>query len=54
VASSLVNDLDHTFKALNAFQWKINPKKCIFGVSSRILLSNIVICNGIMPNPKKV
>ena len=25
VASSLVGDLDQTFKALNAFQWKLNP-----------------------------
>jgi hypothetical protein len=40
VASSLVDDLDQTFKALNAFQWKLNPKKCIFSVPSSILLGN--------------
>jgi hypothetical protein len=54
VASSLVGDLDQTFKALNAFQWKLNPKKCIFGVPSGTLLRNIVSRDGIRPNPEKV
>jgi hypothetical protein len=54
VASTLVDDLDQTFKALNKFQWKLNPKKCIFGVLSSILLGNIVSRDGIWPNPKKV
>jgi hypothetical protein len=54
VASTLVDDLDQTFKALNKFQWKLNPKKCIFGVPSDILLGNIVSCDGIRPNLKKV
>jgi hypothetical protein len=54
VASTLVNDLDQTFKALNKFQWKMNSKKCIFGVPSGILLGNIVSHDGIWPNPKKV
>jgi hypothetical protein len=54
VASSLVGDLDQTFKALNAFQWKLNPKKCIFSVPSGILLGNIVSRDGIRPNPEKV
>jgi hypothetical protein len=54
VASTLVDDLHQTFKALNKFQWKLNPKKCIFGVSSGILLGNIVSREGIRSNPKKV
>jgi hypothetical protein len=54
VASSLVGDLDQTFMALNAFQWKLNPKKCIFGVPSGILLENIISRGGIRPNPEKV
>jgi hypothetical protein len=54
VASTLVDDLDQTFKALNKFQWKLNPKKCIFGVPSGILLSNIVSREGIRPNQEKV
>ena len=32
--------------ALNAFQWKLNPKKCIFDVPSSILLDNIVNYDG--------
>jgi hypothetical protein len=54
VASTLVNDLNQTLKALNKFQWKLNPKKCIFGVSFGILLDNIISCDGIRPNSKKV
>jgi hypothetical protein len=54
VASTLVDDLNQTFKALNKFQWKLNPKKCIFGVPSGILLGNIVSRDGIWPNPEKV
>jgi hypothetical protein len=54
VAFSLVDDLDQTFKALNAFQRKLNPKKCIFSVPSGILLGNIVYHDSIRPNPKKV
>jgi hypothetical protein len=54
VASILVDDLDQTFKTLNKFQWKLNPKKCIFGVPSDILLGNIVSCEGIRSNLKKV
>jgi hypothetical protein len=54
VASTLVDDLDQTFKALNKFQWKLNPKKCIFGLPSGIQLGNIVSRDGIWPNPEKV
>jgi hypothetical protein len=54
VASTLVDDLDQTFKSLNKFQWNLNPKKCIFGVPSGILLGNIVSREGIRPNPEKV
>jgi hypothetical protein len=54
VDSTLVNDLDQTLKALNKFQWKLNPKKCIFGVPSGILLGNIVSHDGIHPNLEKV
>jgi hypothetical protein len=32
----------------------LNPKKCIFGVSSGILLGNIVSCDGIRSNLEKV
>jgi hypothetical protein len=40
--------------ALNKYQWKLNPKKCIFEVPSSILLGSIVSHDGIRPNPTKV
>jgi hypothetical protein len=39
---------------LNKYKWKLNPKKCIFGVPSGILLGNVVSRDGIRPNPSKV
>ena len=53
-ASTLIDKLDRTFKALNKYNWKLNPKKCIFGVPSGILLGNVVSCDVISPNPSKV
>ena len=53
-AYTLVDNLERTFAALNTFQWKLNPKKCVFGVPSGILLDNIVSHDGIHPNPEKV
>jgi hypothetical protein len=50
----LIDDLTCTFAALNQYQWKLNPKKCIFGVPSGILLCNVVSRDGIHPNPEKV
>jgi hypothetical protein len=40
--------------ALNKFQWKLNPKKCIFGVPPGILLGNVVSYDAIRPNLTKV
>ena len=53
-SGSLVSNLERTFVALNKFQWKLNPQKCIFGVPSGILLGNVVSQDGIKPNPEKV
>jgi hypothetical protein len=53
-AHTLVDNLQRTFTALNKYQWKLNPKKCIFGVPSGILLGNIVSHDVICPNPTKV
>jgi hypothetical protein len=53
-AHTLIDNLQHTFTALNTYQWKLNPKKCIFGVPSGILLGNVVSYDGIRPNPTKV
>ena len=52
--STLINNLDRTIKALNKYKWKLNPKKCIFGVPSGLLLGNFVSRDGIRPNPSKV
>jgi hypothetical protein len=51
---SLIDDLTCTFAALNQYQWKLNPKKCIFSVPSGILLGNVINRDGIRPNPEKV
>jgi hypothetical protein len=53
-AHTLVDNLQWIFTALNEYQWKLNPKKCIFGVPSGILLGNIVSHDGIRPNPTKI
>jgi hypothetical protein len=53
-AHTLVDNIQRTFTALNKYQWKFNPKKYIFGVSSGILLGNVVSHDGIRPNPTKV
>jgi len=53
-ASTLIDNLKQTFKVLNKYKWKLNPKKCIFGVPSGILLDNVLSHNSISPNPSKV
>jgi hypothetical protein len=53
-AHTLVDNLQHTFTTLNTYQWKLNLKKCIFGVPSGILLGNVVSYDGIRHNPTKV
>jgi hypothetical protein len=53
-SNSLIDDLTRTFAALNQYQWKLNPKKCIFGVPSGILLGNVISRDSICPNPEKV
>jgi hypothetical protein len=53
-AHTLVDNLQRIFTALNEYQWKLNPKKCIFEVPSSILLGNVVSHDGIRPNPIKV
>jgi hypothetical protein len=50
----LIANLGKVFAKLNEYQWKLNPGKCIFGVSSGNLLGNIVSRRGIEPNPEKL
>ena len=50
-ADTLISDHTKVFKALNMYRWKLNPTKCIFGVSSGILHGNIISRRGIEATP---
>jgi hypothetical protein len=50
----LISDLAVTYKNLRKFEMELNPKKCIFGVPSGILLRYMVSRHGIDPNSEKV
>jgi hypothetical protein len=50
----LITDLTETFANLRAFQWKLNPTKCVFGVPSGLLLGFMVGHRGTEANPAKV
>jgi hypothetical protein len=50
-ADDLVSDLHIAFDCLRANGVKLNPEKCVFGVSRGMLLGYIVSQRGIEPNP---
>jgi hypothetical protein len=50
----LLDDLNETFNNLRKFKMMLNPKKCVFGVSSGKLLGYMVSSQGIDTNLKKV
>jgi hypothetical protein len=50
----LLDDLKRTFDNLRKFKMMLNPKKCVFGVSSGKLLSYMISSQRIDVNPKKV
>jgi hypothetical protein len=50
----LLDDLKETFNNLRKFKMMLNPKKCVFGMSSGKLLGYMVSSRGIDANPKKV
>jgi hypothetical protein len=50
----LLSDLEETFGNFQKFRMMLNPKKCVFGVSSGKLLGYMVSSRGIDANPKKV
>jgi hypothetical protein len=50
----LLDDLWETFDNLYKYKMKLNPKKCVFGVSSGKLLGYMVWAQEIDANPKKV
>jgi hypothetical protein len=50
----LLDDLTETFDNLYKYKMILNPKKYVFGVSSRKLLGYMVSSRGIDANPTKV
>jgi hypothetical protein len=50
----LVGNLKETFDNLRKFKMMLNPKECVFGVSSGKLLGYMVSSRGIEVNPNKV
>ena len=51
---SLVDDLRLTFDNRQAYDIKLNPEKCIFGVAAGKLLGFIVSSRGIEANSAKI
>uniref|UniRef100_A0A2N9FLD8 Uncharacterized protein n=1 Tax=Fagus sylvatica TaxID=28930 RepID=A0A2N9FLD8_FAGSY len=47
-------DLKETFQALRRYNMKLNPAKCVFGVSSGKFLGFVVSQRGIEANPDKI
>jgi hypothetical protein len=52
--STLVEDLTLVFDRLRATRTKLNPDKCVFGVSAGKLLEFLVSQRGIEANPEKI
>jgi hypothetical protein len=50
----LLEDLKETFDNPRKYMMMLNPKKCVFNVSSGKLLGYTVFARGIDANPKKV
>jgi hypothetical protein len=53
-SSTLIDDLEETFASLREYCWKLNPNKCVFGVTSGKLLGFIISHCGIKANPEKI
>ncbi|XP_056688345.1 uncharacterized protein [Spinacia oleracea] len=49
-----LDDLRETFETLRTYQMRLNPKKCIFGVTSGKFLGFLIDERGIEANPDKV
>jgi hypothetical protein len=52
--STLVEDLTLVFDRLRATRTKLNPNKCVFGVSAGKLLGFLVSYRGIEANPEQI
>jgi hypothetical protein len=53
-SETLIADLEETFASLREYRWKLNPNKCVFGVSYGKLLGFIISHHGIEANPEKI
>ena len=51
---SHLDDLQETFETLRRYKMKLNPSKCVFGVSSGKFLGFMVSQRGIEANPDKI
>ena len=49
-----LDDLQETFDTLRRFSMKLNPSKCVFGVSLGKFLGFMVSHRGIEANPEKI
>ena len=49
-----IKHLAEAFGILRKFQMKLNPAKCVFGVSSGKFLGHLVSRRGIEANPEKI
>jgi hypothetical protein len=50
----VLDDFKETFNNLCKYKMMLNPKKCVFGISSGKLLDYMVSSRGIDANPTKV
>ena len=51
---TLLDDLNETFANLREYKVKLNPEKCVFGVSTGKLLGFFVSERGIEASPEKI
>src|SRR5436305_9156682 len=49
-----IEDLKETFGVLRKYSMKLNPQKCVFGVTARKFLGFMVTNQGIEANPDKI
>ena len=49
-----LSDLQETFDTLRTYNMKLNPSKCVFGVTAGKFLGFMVSQRGIEVNPEKV
>jgi hypothetical protein len=52
--NNFIEDLQQVFNSLRRYRWKLNPKKCVFGMPAGKLLGFIVNHQGIEENLEKI